>query len=127
MSMETSFTIKRYKDADGNLLTEKERNEKLQNGSANESSFEEIEIELVVEYNGKWVDEGIGWYEYWGCKGNDVHWVYEVEDFESATDDEYEEWKDRLTDEEIEAIIEHCARDGEKYDCDEQDDCEYYR
>lgn len=28
------------------------------------------------ECEGQWIDEGIGSYEYWGAKYNDVRWVY---------------------------------------------------
>jgi len=32
--------------------------------------------ECKKECEGDWIDVGIGSYEYWGAKGNDVRWVY---------------------------------------------------
>lgn len=40
----------------------------------------ELELELI--------DDGIGAYEYWGAKGKDVNWVWDVSDYTYEVTDE---------------------------------------
>lgn len=51
-----------------------------------------VTYETTVEVNGKdyfvsgeleleLIDDGIGAYEYWGAKGNDVNWTWDVSDY----------------------------------------------
>jgi len=35
--------------------------------------------DMDIEVTGRYVDEGIGAYEYWGAKGHDTRWVLEWE------------------------------------------------
>ena len=50
--------------------------------------FDTIEITIddkvyIVEgeYEGGWVDNGIGGYEYWGARGTHHDWCYEIESY----------------------------------------------
>lgn len=106
--MNIGTTITRYK-CDGVLYA---TIEELEQDGLKVEDAEEIEIDLDVEFDGEWVDEGIGGYEYWGMRGNDVRWCYEVEDIENAMDSSGKDWKDDLTSEELADIIERCGDYG---------------
>lgn len=109
-----TFTIVRWCDADGNYCTEDELDAKvselaMKSGKTEDevrNEFEEVEIELEVEYDGEWVEEEIGAEasEY----GDDDGWVYEVEEIESAIDKDGADWNDELTDEERDDLIAKC-------------------
>ena len=114
-----TYTIERYIDSEGNFHTEDELDGEIDGGQ-----MELREIELEVESDGQWCDEGIGSYEYWGCRGVDHDWRYEVDDIESAVDYEGRDWKDDLMDDEIESIIRECESNPPEPDCDEPDDYE---
>jgi hypothetical protein len=34
------------------------------------------------DVRGRWEDVGIGYYEFWGAKGNDIQWDFEIEKIE---------------------------------------------
>lgn len=115
--MNIGTTITRYK-CDGALYA---TIEELEQDGLKVEDAEEIEIDLDVEFDGEWVDEGIGGYEYWGIRGNDVQWCYEVEDIESAIDKDKKDWKDDLTSEELADIIAACEDYGADHSADADD------
>jgi hypothetical protein len=49
---------------------------------ANVTDADDLEdaIRDFVNENSRWEDVGIGSYEFWGARGNDVRWVRELED-----------------------------------------------
>ena len=75
--MEMEFSITRYRNGE-ELFTEAEKDAKIKEGM-NEDDFDEEEIVLSVEFDGEWVDEGLGETEFWGIVENDVDWQYEVD------------------------------------------------
>jgi hypothetical protein len=107
--------IYRFKDNAGNLYTENEVMDFILAGYQ-EEDFEEIEIEVEVEFDGEWRDEGIGEYEYWGIRGRDVCWCYEVDELDSVMDKDGKDWSDELTDDEYKSIVEECEEYGKDYD-----------
>lgn len=114
MNGEINYTITRWKGKDGSFLTEHEYDNAIANGG-NEEDYEETDIELTVGYSGECVDNGIGDYEYWGFKGVDHDYAFEVE-VESVKDEDDEDWMERLTEDEMSEIVEECEEDGKDYD-----------
>lgn len=112
--MYIATTILRYKHSDKFYVAKEE----LEKNGINLEDAEEVEIELEVEFDGGWIDDGIGPYEYWGALGNDVQRSYEVEDIDSALDEMGIDWKDELTEEELKDIIEKCEEYGKDCLCD---------
>ena len=108
-----TFTIARWCDADGNYCTDDELDAKvaelaIERGKTEDEvrgEFEEVEIELEVEYDGEWVEEEIGAdVSEYGDDGG----VYEVEEIESAIDKDGAEWRDELTEDEMGELIAKC-------------------
>ena len=131
--MEMEFSITRYRNGE-ELFTEAEKDAKIKEGM-NEDDFDEEEIVLSVEFDGEWVDEGLGETEFWGIVENDVDWQYEVEDFDRIVDEDGNDWSDRLTSEEMAELedaaeeygadedpLEDHGRDPDDYDPDDYDD-----
>lgn len=48
--------------------------------------------------DGEWIDEGVGEYEYWGAKGNDVQMVFVCEHCGEAleTTQSYEDYRSEM-------------------------------
>ena len=112
-----SYYLYRYKDtSSGRYLTEEEYEDAIDLGLP-EWLFEDMEIELNAEYEGEWVDEGIGGYEYWGCRGVDHNWCFEVSEI-AALDENGKDWWDELTEEEQNELTKYCEEDGKSY-CDD--------
>jgi len=108
--------ITRWKDKEGNLL-DKDAIDALLGEKGEEhvlANYEETKISLEVTFSGRWVDEGIGSYEYWGFKGVDVDWQYEVEELDDVVDEDGNDWSDRITDSEYEEIVRQCEEYGEQ-------------
>ena len=121
-------TVIRYKDHLGQLLTEEEMDAAVElafnerGGKQSRKSiadeFEEVEVELEVDYNGGWRDFGIGPYEYWGFKGCHHQWEYDVDEDWTAIDEDGVDWakEKRLTADEFYRIHKECLKDGQEQD-----------
>ena len=74
--------------------------------------WEYREIELDVTFDGNWVNDGIGYNEYWGIPGVDSHWGFVVEDLDSAVDKDGKDWIGDMTADEYQRILEECMEYG---------------
>ena len=91
-------------------------------------SFDTIELTVnntlyIIEgdYEGGWVDNGIGGYEYWGAKGTHHDWCYEVESYDwQAYDAEGNDITDTLPDA-IKSSIDSSVSDTLNNRCEQMD------
>jgi len=97
------YTIVRY-DTGDKYITQKEYDALPKE---EQEKCEYWEFYLDVELEGEWEDCGYGETEFWGIKDYDEDWEFTVTGIASACDDDdgYD-WKDDLTQDEIDDIIE---------------------
>ena len=112
-----STTIIRYQDVNTKIQYDEEQYQARLAAGCNDNEFDEIEIDVEVEFHGEWANVGIGAFEWQGFKGYDKQMEYLVEELESVKDKDGKEWKDELCESEYEYLRNQCIEQGrEEFD-----------
>lgn len=111
-----STTIIRYEDVNTKIQYNEEQYQARLAAGCNDNEFDEIEVEVEVEFYGSWENTGIGDYEWQGFRGYDNQRDYIVEELEHVTDKNGKDWKDELCESEYNDLLEECVEYGREED-----------